>query len=53
MPSPPWGRLGVEDASSSCVQPSGQQMPSIAFSDAKITSIRMAANLRTSRLCVN
>jgi hypothetical protein len=26
-------------------------MPSIAFSDAKITSIRMVANLRTSRLC--
>ena len=28
-------------------------MPSIAFSDAKITSIRMAANLRTSRLCAD
>jgi hypothetical protein len=50
LPSALSGSLGIEAASRSRLQPSGQQMPSTAFSDAKITSIRMAANLCTGRL---
>ena len=46
MPSPPCGVLGLEKAFTSWVQPSEQQMPSIAFSDANATSIRTAASLR-------
>jgi hypothetical protein len=51
MPSPACGVLDVEEASCSWVQPSGQQMPSIAFNEANIASIRTAANRRTYRLC--
>jgi hypothetical protein len=34
------------------VHPSGQQIPSIAFTNAKMTIIRTTANLRTSRLSI-
>jgi hypothetical protein len=50
MPSPACDVVDLEDASCSCVQPSGQQMPSIAFNDANIISINTATTRRTCRL---
>ena len=50
LPSPEWSLCCGEADSRWCVQPSGQQIPSIAFRDANTTSIAIARNLRTIRL---
>ena len=52
LPSPEWSLCCCEADSRWCVQPSGQQIPSIAFRDANTTSIATARNLRTIRLCL-
>jgi hypothetical protein len=48
LPSPDCGLCCGEDACCSCVQPSGQHMPSIAIRDAKTTITTTATTLRTS-----
>ena len=50
LPSPEWSPCCCEVDSRSWVQPSGQQMPSIAFRDANTTSIATAKNLRTTSI---
>ena len=50
LPSPEWSFCCCEVDSRWCVQPSGQQIPSIAFRDANATSIATARSLRTIRL---
>ena len=50
LPSPEWSLCCCEADSRWRVQPSGQQIPSIAFKDANTTSIATARNLRTIRL---
>ena len=50
LPSPEWSPCCCEADSRWWVQPSGQQMPSIAFRDANTTRIATARSLRTIRL---
>ena len=50
LPSPEWSFCCCEADSRGCVQPSGQQIPSIAFRDANTMSIATARSLRTIRL---